>query len=146
MPAKGKAEGVPRIGPMEYCIDVARGVVTVVSHANPTLEEWCAALKAVFADPQFQRGFGFLSDRRAVPEPASIAWVRGAARFVSEHPDVFRGARWAALVDTPVGYGMTRVGQAYVRYQVGMVVEAFNDRQQAIEWLCEGLGSDVGDR
>lgn len=131
---------MPRIGPIEYVIDRARRFVTLTSHGDPTTEQWRAALEAAVADPEFQPGFGFLSDRRAVSEPPSSSFVREAARYLSERSDVFAGARWAVLVDTAVGYGMARMGQAHVSDGLGMEVEIFRDRQKAVDWLCESRG------
>jgi hypothetical protein len=122
---------------MEYVVDGARRFVSVVSHENPTFFQWRATLEAAIADPAFQPGFGFLSDRRAVREPASTRFIRDLARYASERRDVFTGVRWAVVVDTPVGYGMARMGKALVSDDLRMEVEIFRDLSQAVEWLSE---------
>lgn len=143
---------MPRVGPIEYLVDGARRFVTFISHEDPSLEEWIAALEAIFADPDFQPGFGFLSDRRTVREPAASNFVQEAARYLSKRRDIFAGGRWAVLVDTPVGYGMARLGQAYISEGLCLQVEIFKDRDEAVAWLCErdrraGAGANpvVGD-
>jgi hypothetical protein len=128
---------MPRLGPIDYTIHTSSRVVAITSHEDPSIEEWIAVLEAVLADPKFEPGFVFLSDRRAVTAPASTSFIEQAAAYLSERPAVFGGSRWAILVDTPGSYGMARMGQAIVNDQSSLEVRIFRDPADALMWLTD---------
>ena len=123
------------VGPIEFGIDAELGVVLFVSRADPTIAQWIHAVETILGDPEFQVGFGFVSDRSAVREPAKPAFVREAARYLRHRQDVFARTRWAVLVQDTVGFGMARMGQAYVP-ETGPDVQIFSDVDAAIAWAA----------
>ena len=129
--------------PIRYSIDSEARIVTLLYAAHPTIEQWQAAMLAIFADPRYRPGFAFLADRRAASTAPDRAYIEGTIAFGEAHAAQLKGARWATLVATPASYGMARMGQS--RGEGGPVdLGAFTDLAAAMRWLAGEAAQETG--
>jgi hypothetical protein len=120
-----------------YSLDPQARVVHLTYTGNPTIEEWTAMMLALFRERQYAPGWGFLSDRRPVPEPPDKTYIERAVVFVREHQREMAGACWATVVGGPAVDGMMRLGQELAA-DLPLKVGVFTDIGEAREWLARG--------
>lgn len=119
--------------PVVYAIDVAERVVYLTTVGEPSFDEWRDTLLGVFADPSFETGFNFISDRRRAQAPGP-EFVEREIVFVREHEREFGTCRWAAVLpdtstDKAARAVTSRAGMADV--EVGF----FYDPAEARRWV-----------
>src|SRR5688572_19432938 len=93
-----------------YRIDRISKIV-YLEGSDLNLDEWKQTLLALFADPDFESGFNFLSDRRFSASARSSGFVRGALNFLKAHADQVGECKWATVVSTTTAFGMGRMSQ-----------------------------------
>src|SRR5215212_8571570 len=93
-----------------YRIDKANRIVYLEGD-DPPLEVWRQTMLAVFADPDFETGFNFLSDRRCAAEARSSDYLKTALSFLRLHDNEMGSCKWATVVSTIVAFGMGRMTQ-----------------------------------
>jgi hypothetical protein len=86
--------------PVIYTIDRPERVVYLSTAGDPSFDEWRDTLLSVFADPAFETGFNFISDRRRAAAP-DREFVERQVVFVREHEREIGRCRWAAVVPDP---------------------------------------------
>jgi hypothetical protein len=118
-----------------YRIDKANRIVYLEGE-DPPLEVWRQTMLAVFADPDFETGFNFLSDRRSAAEARSSDYLKAALSFLRLHDNEMGSCKWATVVSTIVAFGMGRMTQI-LSENLQIRVEVFKDIDQAIYWLLE---------
>lgn len=123
--------------PLSYTIDRARRLVTILYHRQPTFADWAATMRAILADPRFEPGFRFLSDRRTVPEPPTAAYIRQVSAFLIDHAAQLRNSRLAMVVSNPATYGMARMSEPKIE-PAGLEAASFFDLPAALHWLETG--------
>ena len=104
---------------------------------QPDFAEWAAMMCAIFADPSYEPGFGFLVDRSPVVEAPSIAHIRQVSDFLVEHRVQLRGSRRAVVVSSTASYGMARMLGARIGV-AGLEQAVFTDPAEALAWLTTG--------
>lgn len=77
-----------------YSIDPSLSQIIVTFRADPTFLEWLELMNRIFADPGFQKGFGFLIDRRHTPIPATKD-IRSIMRYVDQRERAGDTKGWA---------------------------------------------------
>jgi hypothetical protein len=118
-----------------YRIDKSNRIVYLEGD-DPPLEVWRQIMLAVFADPDFETGFNFLSDRRPAVEARSSEYLRAALSFLKYHKDELGNCKWATVVSTMAAFGMGRMTQI-LSENLGIRVEVFKDIDEAIDWLLQ---------
>ena len=113
--------------------------IVYLEGADPTLEQWRETLLAIFADPDYETGFDFLSDRRAIESPRSTLFIKAAVSFLRDHSEQVGQCKWASVVSTTVAYGMARMAQI-LSEDTEITVQAFTDIDEARRWLLAGKG------
>jgi hypothetical protein len=119
--------------PISYEVDSPRRIVRLRYEEEADLAALVSALAAIFEDPGYRRGFGFLLDRRAVPASSS-GYLMAALSWIKQHQDEVAGSRWAVLVGDPANYGMARLGQT-LGEGLPVQFEVFRDPREAEAWL-----------
>src|SRR5437868_1272505 len=99
--------------PLSYQIDSERRVVRVRYHAQPEFLEWAAAMRSIFKEAAFGRGFGILLDRQDITEAASALYIRQMVRFIETEGVAAGTGRWAVLVSNLVSFGVGRMAQGW---------------------------------
>jgi hypothetical protein len=119
-----------------YSIEPGERIVYLTVTGESSLAEWEAAMSAALADPAYQKGFNFLSDRRAQTNVPDTGFTKGAIAFFQAHSSEFDGCRLAAVSDRDAVYGMSRMF-AMLSEGTCVRVEAFRDYEDARRWLRE---------
>ena len=120
---------------LSYSIDPAHQIVTITGDYTDA-QGWRVLLETVGADPQYQRGFGFIRDLRASEHPVDAKTVIAIVAVVREFWDVL-GVRRAAMVtrlriDTPA-----TVAEALAEdHRVSL--RAFTSYDEAVAWVRSG--------
>lgn len=118
-----------------YHIDKTSRIVYLAG--NPAgLEEWQRTMLAIFADPDYETGFSFLSDRRFMEEPRSTEFLRAALTFLKAHQSKLGRCKWASVVSTTAAYGMGRMVQI-LSEAMAIEVQVFTNLDEARAWLSE---------
>jgi hypothetical protein len=118
-----------------YRIDKVNRIVYLEGE-DPSLEVWRQTLLAVFADPEFETGFNFLSDRRSASEARSSEYLRAALSFLKYHEKEMGNCKWATVVSTMAAFGMGRMTQI-LSEKLQVRIEVFKDIDEAREWLLQ---------
>jgi hypothetical protein len=116
-----------------YRIDKANRIVYLEGD-DPPLELWRQTMLAVFADPEFETGFNFLSDRRAAVEARSSDYLRAALNFIKYYEKEMGDCKWATVVSTMAAFGMGRMTQILAE-KLRVQIEVFKDIDEAKDWL-----------
>jgi hypothetical protein len=124
--------------PLSYDIDHVRGEVCVTYWEQPAFEEWARTMRTIFADGRYQRGFGFLMDRRSIIGPASTTYMQRLVQFVGVHRKDSGAARWAFVVSDAASFGMARMAEGLDTYET---IRAFRDIEEARDWLASAAVS-----
>lgn len=119
---------------LRYAIDVGEHLVTVTVSDRVSYEEWEVMIQAVLADPAYQPGFDFLSDRRTANPPPTIDAIRRGMAFFEIHREKLSNCRWALVVAGAAAYGMGRMTEALAA-ETGVRVKVFTEMDDARRWL-----------
>lgn len=128
---------------LRYTIDPGTRMVRIEYLGQPDFPEWAAMMRAIFGDPNYQPGFGFLSDRRSVAEPPTSAYIRQVSDFVIDHQEQLRGSRLAMVVGGPATFGMARMSGERIS-RTGIEQAVFTDPGEAMRWLVAGRPPEAG--
>lgn len=123
---------------VNYRIDTEERIVYLTTTGESSFAEWRDTMLSALSDPEYQRGFGFLSDRRDETDVPDPEFVRAAAQFLMQHEDEMSGGRWAAVSNQPAVYGMQRMF-TILSETTGVTTAAFTDFEQARRWLLGQL-------
>lgn len=119
-----------RINPRERIVQLT---VTGVS----PFEEWEAALLRVLADPEYVRGFNFLTDRRLQSDVPGPDFPRMVLRFLVAHAPEMGRYRWAAV--SPIEATILTLHMFSILIEeLDIHVDAFTDYEEARRWLLSG--------
>lgn len=119
-----------------YRISDEERIVYLTTVGESTFPEWRDAMLAVLSDPAYQRGMGFLSDRRqqtGVPDPE---FAREAAQFLMQHSEEMEGCRWAAISEDAAVIGVQRIFTVLAD-ATGVTAQAFGSYEEAHAWLTQ---------
>jgi hypothetical protein len=119
---------------ISHAIEPTARRVTIRVDGPTSYQDWEDSIRAVLADPQFQPGFDFLSDRRSADPPPTIDMVRRAVGFFELNRRQFGTCRWALVVSGPAAYGMGRMAEALAA-ETGVRVKVFTQMAAADQWL-----------
>ena len=117
--------------PLSVEFDVERRRAQVVYEAQPSFEEWQAAIEAILQDARFQSDFGILLDRSGIYRPASSAYMLRLVHFVDRNSKG-NDVRWAIVTSDVASFGMGRMAEQLA--QAG-TIRTFKDRRAAEIWL-----------
>jgi len=99
-----------------------------------TLEEWRAAVLAIFEAPVSREHVALLIDRRDT-EPPTAEFVIEMNRFFAEHRNTLSTARVAIIVRDN-GAGMARVTQLLSQLETpDATIRGFHSYDEAVRWL-----------
>jgi hypothetical protein len=118
-----------------YRIEPEERIVYLTTVGESTFAEWRDTMLAILDDPAYQRGMGFLSDRRqqtGVPDPE---FAREAALFLMQHSDEMEGCRWAAISEDAEVIGVQRIFTVLAE-ATGVTAQAFGNYEEARAWLA----------
>jgi hypothetical protein len=118
---------------MSYSIDPTARIVSICRDAMPTYEEWQRLMLDVLAHPDFRPGFSILVDVRGHLAPPTD-YVKRQVAFVAAHRDELGASKWAAVVDTPAMYGMSRMCTSLGSERTGET-RIFATVEEAEAWL-----------
>jgi hypothetical protein len=119
-----------------YTIDRRERVVYLTTVGDTAFDEWRDTLLGVFADPAFETGFHFISDRRRATPPDE-EFVRRQITLIREHERDLGRCRWAAVVPDPA----TDEAARDVTSRAGMTdveVGFFYNLAEARRWVFRG--------
>jgi hypothetical protein len=120
---------------LNYSLDPQARIVRITYAANPSFEEWAGMMRAIFQDADYAPGWGLLSDRRAVREPQTKAFIEGVVAFLRRHQRELEHGRWAMVVSGIAVYGMARMAQELAG-ELPVKLGVFTDVDEAREWLA----------
>lgn len=112
---------------------VTNGLVYLESSEAPTLEEWRAAVEGALASSDYQPGMGVLHDTRLIKRFHSVEEAEERVAFVTK----LGIRRWAVLAESPVGYGLGRLGEG-LSSGTPTEIRAFRDPAKAEAWARGG--------
>ena len=116
-----------------YRIDKVNRIVYLEGD-DPGLELWRQTMLAIFADPEFETGFHFLSDRRSATEARSSDYLKSALSFLKYYEKEMGRCKWATVVSTMTAFGMGRMTQI-LSENLSVRIEVFKDIDEAVDWL-----------
>ncbi len=125
-----------------YRIDPSTGIVYLKTTGESTFAEWREAVLSALHDPDYRKGFNFLSDRSDQANVPDTGFAKSAAALLRELADLIGDCRWASVASRDALYGMARMFSVLAE---GTCVEvaAFRDIGDARRWLAgEPLGCD----
>lgn len=119
-----------------YRIDTANGIVYLTWAATNEFTDWVTLINDAMADPAFEIGFNFLSDRRAeaASEPPSTEDIKRFASFLAKDAARFGHCKIATVVSDPTTYGMVRMASVLAE-QTCVELAVFTDYELALNWL-----------
>lgn len=118
-----------------YRIDKVNRIVYLEGD-DPGLELWRQTMLTIFANPEFETGFHFLSDRRSASEARSPDYLKSALNFLRYHENEMGHCKWATVVSTMAAFGMGRMTQI-LSENLSVRIEVFKDIDEAVDWLLE---------
>ena len=118
-----------------YRIEPRERIVYMSISGESSFAEWRSAWLAVFSDPAFSPGMGFLNDRSSQTNIHGTTFVKDAVGFFKEQSHKLAGCRWATVSgDNDAAYGLQRM--LSLRSEgTGVTVRAFRDFEEARQWL-----------
>jgi hypothetical protein len=118
-----------------FSVDGQARIVRMHYVGAVSIDHFRVAMGAVFADPGYRRGFGFLVDRRNT-EPPTAEYIEGAIAFALENQERLRDARWAVITAGGGALQMAGTGERLARQAlVPQCVALFDDIEPAEGWL-----------
>lgn len=125
-----------------YHIDVQERLVYLTITGTSPFDEWEGVLRRVLADPAYEKGFNFLTDRRAQTEMPWPDFTLKVMRFLAAHKPEMGRYRWAAVAPWPAPF-QTRRMFSILAEEADIHVEAFNDFDEARDWLLVRPSGDA---
>ena len=118
-----------------YRIAPDEGIVYLKTTGDATFVEWREAVLSALSDPDYRKGFNFLSDRRGQAGVPDTEFARAGAALFREHSAAMGGCRWAAVVGRDALFGMARM---FSTFSEGTCIQvaAFGDYEDARRWLA----------
>ena len=124
--------------PFALRVDPALRVAILRPDKAPTLQDWADAIDRALADPAFQPGFHFLSDRRHIAEPPTKEYVRGSIEaLVTRQPRLGPDCRVAVVTAHDATFGMARMAEAHAEPRK-VHFRVFRDYDEALRWASTG--------
>ncbi len=117
---------------ISWFVDPDAHLVRLKYRGEPDFEVWSKVMLAIFADPAYRTGFGFVADLTESGLP-DTAHLRQVDAFVRKHEGRLRGCRWANITNDVVHYGMTRVAEAFID-DLSWEIRAFTSAADADSW------------
>ena len=126
----------PHIGAMPFRVEIDQQDQIISFALSGTLNtaDMMAALDKGFLAATPGLRYAFLSDHRALEEPATSAQVSMVLQKISELRGVYEQSRWAIVVALTASYGMMRLLQVHAE-KIGLEVEIFRDLAEANRWV-----------
>ncbi len=126
-------------GLMRYEIEFHEGQITdaqVTVSGEMTVEGNRTWLAALVSDPRWRPGMKILVDAHAV-DPGTFAGddVQAVADTTVSDDAIWGACRIAAIVDSPVVYGLVRMWQAFTA-DMELRTDVFYSRDEALAWLA----------
>ena len=113
-----------------------RLVVLSLSETTPAFEPWAAVMEQVFAHPEFEAGFGIVSDRRSVQQAPLSAVMNDVIRFLVDAAGARRFVgRFATVLQPadPITFALwTRLEE--LGKNAGLDLCIFTNFDEAIRW------------
>jgi hypothetical protein len=118
-----------------YRIAPDERTVYLTTTGEATFAEWREAVLSALSDPDYRKGFNFLSDRSDQADVPDTAFAKSAAALLREHSALIDGCRWAAVAGRDALYGMARM---FSTFSEGTCIQvaAFRDYEDARRWLA----------
>jgi len=115
-----------------WFVDPGAGLVRLRYRGEPDFNVWAGVMTAIFADPAYRPGFGFVADltESGVPDTDHLRQVE---LFVRRHERQMKGSRWANVTHDIVHYGMTGVAEVFVE-DLSSTIRAFTSAADAEAW------------
>jgi hypothetical protein len=132
-PACGIVLGVP----IEWTVDPTDRFVILTVIDPYTIDQWRAAIVAMFDNSMFREHRALLVDRRRT-EPITTAFVASMTEFFVAHRDQI-ATRTAIVVADEAGFGMGRMTSLKAEFGTPeMAIQTFRDYADAVRWLSDG--------
>jgi hypothetical protein len=128
--------------PVQITVETANRLVVFRVTGNPDIREMMAAVDRALADPLYQSGYNFLSDRRKLDAPPSPDLVDAAVRFLESNQERLNVRRWAFVVSDLENYRIGRKASILAE-PIPTEVEVFTNLDEARRWLARGEASDA---
>ena len=120
--------------PIDYTIDVARGIVRVDMRGAVRAIETVAFLERLGAEPALRKAMPQLIDLRRMEAPPTSDDSETVALAFERLRSRFEGARCAVLVADPLVFGAVRQFAA-LAVRAAVEVRPFLDEREAERWL-----------
>lgn len=122
---------------VNYRIDRGERVVYLTVTGESPFTEWEGTLRRVISDPEYVRGFNFLTDRRGQTDVPGPEFPRQVLRFLVEHTGEMGRYRWAAVSKREATFQTLRMFSILAE-ELDIHVRAFMDYEEARRWLLGG--------
>ena len=120
---------------ISFSLDVHARIVRLDYARAVSIDQFRVTMDAVFRDPAYRPGLGFLVDRRNA-EPPTAEYIEGAITFALENQEQLRDARWAVVTAGDGTLQMAGKGEKLARQAlVPQCVALFDDIENAERWL-----------
>ena len=129
--------------PITYRIDAEQRLVEVRISGTFTMDEVLDRIEEIFRDPDFRRGFSFLSDHTGLTEFLTPAQARELVSFLERSADQVAGTKWAVVTTHPASYGMFRMVSVLVE-KIPMSLAIFRSPDEARAWLLAAPEAAAG--
>lgn len=121
---------------MDFKISFESGHFDVKLSGKSNIEDCRHYFDQLVSHDHWKPGSLVLSDETEVEVGHLSANEIHAMAYTCENmKDAFGTARFAAYVESDLGYGMNRMFQAHAQIKWDAVVEVFRNRSNALEWL-----------
>ena len=119
--------------PISFFIQPDQRLVSYVIRGSTTVAEAQACLDEIISHPQFERGFGFVGDRRGIDEDATADYMIAIGRLIKARANRLSPCRWAVMVRSEADFALVRVW-AMALQDTGVVMEPFTVFDRANSW------------
>lgn len=123
-----------------YRIDTQERLVYLTVTDESSSSEWEEVMRRVLADPAYVKGFNFLTDRRGQSRMPGPDFTLRVLRLLVSHTAEMGRYRWAAVTPWPAPFGTLRMFSILAE-EADIHVEAFNDYEEARNWLLSGAAA-----
>jgi hypothetical protein len=128
--------------PVEITVETANRLVVFRVTGNPDIREMVASVDRALADPLYQSGYNFLSDRRMVDAPPGPDIVDAAVRFLESNQERLNVRRWAFVVSDLENYRIGRKASILAE-PIPTEVEIFTNLDEARRWIARAEAPDA---
>ena len=126
--------------PVQVTVETANRLVAFRVTGDPDIREMIASVDRALADPRYQSGYNFLSDRRKLDAPPSLDLIDAAVRFLESNQERLNVRRWAFVVSDLENYRLGRRA-AILAEPIPTEVEIFTSLDEARRWLAQAEAS-----